>query len=144
MMKTMSKWDDYFVDIVSAVSKLGSCNRAKVGAVIVKDKRIISTGYNGSPSGTDSCNDVGCLMIDGHCKRTIHAEVNAVLHGDRRDLVGSTLYCTHLPCHDCTKTICQVGIKEVVYLNEYRPNPHSEKLFLEKGVQVRRYTGDKP
>ena len=139
-----NKFDDYFVEIVQAVSKLGSCNRAKVGAVIVKDKRIISTGYNGSPSGTGSCNDVGCLMIDGHCKRTIHAEVNAVLHGDRRDLVGATLYATHLPCYDCSKIICQVGIKEVVYLNEYRPNPHSEKLFLEKGVQVRRYTGDKP
>lgn len=137
-----NKWDAYYIEVTEAVSKLGSCPRARVGAVVVKDKRIISTGYNGSPSGTDHCDDVGCLMIDNHCKRTIHAEVNAILHADRNDLIGATLYCNYLPCLECTKVIAQVGIKEVVYLNEYRPNPHSEKLFLEKGVQVRRYSGN--
>lgn len=137
----MSKWDSYHMEVTESVSKLGSCPRARVGAVVVKDKRIVSTGYNGSPSGTDHCDDVGCLMIDGHCKRTIHAEVNAILYANRIDLIGATLYCNYLPCHDCSKIICQVGVKEVVYLNDYRPNPHSEKLFLEKGVQVRRYSG---
>ena len=79
-------WDEYFAAQALLISNRATCNRAKVGAVLVKDNKVIATGYNGSVSGTDHCLEDGCLMVEGHCVRTIHAEVNAILQGAERGI----------------------------------------------------------
>ena len=85
-----------------------------MGAILVKDNKVISTGYNGSVSGTEHCIDHECLVIEGHCVRTLHAEVNAILQGAERGVPkGFTAYVTHFPCLNCTKQLLQVGCKRV-------------------------------
>lgn len=112
-------WDSYFMDIALMVKERSTCPRKKVGALIVKDRRIKSTGYNGSPRGEDHCEDVGCLLVEGHCKRTIHAEVNAILESSPQDRKDSTIYVTTKPCFECQKVILGSGISRVVYLDDY-------------------------
>ncbi len=112
-------WDEYFMDIAFQVKERSTCPRLHVGAVVVKDKRIKGTGYNGSPPGFPHCEEVGCLMIDGHCKRTIHAEVNALLECTPEERRGATIYVTAQPCLECTKLIIGSGITRVVYANPY-------------------------
>jgi len=110
------------LDIADTVSTRATCNRLKVGCVIVKDKVIVSTGYNGSIRGQPHCIDegVGCLLNDeGRCIRTIHAEENAVIHAERRRLIGATAYVTHLCCEKCSKTLAQAGISRLVYRHYY-------------------------
>ena len=100
-------WDSYFMKIAYAVSERSTCDRAMVGCVLVMEKRILTTGFNGSPMGQDHCDEVGHLIVDGHCVRTIHAETNAIiqaaLHGVSTR--GATCYVTHLPCINCTKAL---------------------------------------
>ena len=119
-------WDAYFLIIADAVSLRMSCDRARIGAVIVSsDKRILSTGYGGAPSGVPSCDEVGhdLVNINGResCVRTVHAEKNAIIsaarHGVR--LEGSTLYTTASTCHDCAIAVFQTGIRRVVYGQRY-------------------------
>lgn len=112
-------WDDYFMDIAMQVKERSTCDRLHVGAVVVKNKRIKSTGYNGSPPGQPHCEDVGCLMIDEHCKRTIHAEVNAIMECSPADRQGATIYVTAQPCMDCAKLIVASGISRVVFAKPY-------------------------
>lgn len=116
-------WDDYFMDIAVKVSERSTCPRRHVGAIIVADKRILATGYNGSLPGEDHCEDVGCLMVDGHCKRTTHAETNALyqlLTYQRKYFDKSfsslTVYCTYKPCPDCTMKLHAWGITDLRYL----------------------------
>jgi dCMP deaminase len=123
-------WDAYFMEIAAVVASRSTCLRAQVGCVLVKDRRILTTGFNGAPSGLDHCTDAGCLMIDGHCQRSVHAEQNAIiqaaLHG-----VGTkaaTIYTTHFPCVTCTKMLINAGVDRVVYLHEYAPL-HGEQFF---------------
>ena len=87
-------WDLYFIRIAKEISSRSTCPRAAVGAVIVKDNRILTTGYNGAPSGEPHCNDIGCLMVDEHCQRAIHAETNAIAQAAKYgiSLIGATLY----------------------------------------------------
>lgn len=120
---TRKSWDDYFLDIAEQVATRSTCPRLHVGCVIVKDKHIVATGYNGSIHGHDHCDDVGCLIDDstGRCLRTVHAESNACLHADRDSLKGATAYVTHEPCENCAKTLAQSGIKRIVYRDAY-PN----------------------
>ena len=94
-------WDTYFMNIANEVSKRSTCPRASVGAVIVKDNRILSTGYNGAPAGEAHCTEVGCLIVNNHCERTIHAETNAVVQAVRfgTAINGSTLYCYSVRHH---------------------------------------------
>ena len=134
-------WDKYFMDIAYKVKERSTCPRLHVGAVIVKNKRIKGTGYNGSPSGMVHCEDEGCYLLDGHCKRTIHAEVNCLLETSPEEREGATLYVTHQPCQDCQKLIITSGIKRVVYVEGYEPeidwfamagNIKVEKLELEE------------
>lgn len=113
------KFRQYYLDITQRVASLSTCKRANVGAVIVKDNKIISTGYNGSVRGTEHCTDVGCLMVDNHCMRCLHAEVNAIAFAEKDDLKRATLFCTHKPCLSCFNLLAQVGITDVVYLNDY-------------------------
>ena len=138
-------WESYFMEITQLVAKRSTCTRRSVGAIIVKDKRILSTGYNGAPSGVSHCLDIGCLreqldIASGErhelC-RGIHAEQNAIiqaaLHGV--SIQGATLYCTNLPCSICAKMIINAGLREIIYLSGYA-DQMSMDLFKEAGVSV--------
>ncbi|HPL63838.1 MAG TPA: cytidine/deoxycytidylate deaminase family protein [Syntrophales bacterium] len=138
-------WDEYFMGIVDLVSKRSTCLRRSVGAVIVADKRILATGYNGAPSGIRHCLDTGCLrerlqVASGErhelC-RGLHAEQNAIiqsaLHGV--SIKGATLYCSNHPCVICAKMIINAGIVRVLYRDGYRDNMARE-MFSEAGVEV--------
>lgn len=118
-------WDTYFMIIADAVSMRASCDRARVGSVIVVDRRIMSTGYNGAPSGVPSCDEVGhdLVEINGRqsCVRVIHSEKNAIITAARFGvrLAGATLYTTASTCRDCFMAALQTGIKRIVYGSEY-------------------------
>lgn len=106
-----------------------TCPRRQVGAVLVRDARVIATGYNGSLRGQPHCLDVGCLMVGGHCKRTVHAEVNALLQCARYGVSsdGATLYTTCFPCWDCAQGLVQAGVGRVVFRDVYAGLPgHDE------------------
>lgn len=109
-------WDDYFLDLAEKVATRSTCDRLHVGAVIVKDRNIVATGYNGSPSGLAHCDDVGHLIKNGRCERTIHAEQNAIIQAAKHGttIEGSEIYVTHSPCYTCAKFIITAGIKRVV------------------------------
>ena len=129
-------WDSYFLKIAFAVSERSTCDRALVGCVLVLEKRILTTGFNGSPAGLPHCEEVGHLMVDGHCVRTIHAETNAIiqaaLHGVSTK--GSTCYVTHFPCINCTKALINAGITRLVYCNNYRIDENA--LAFLKAAQI--------
>lgn len=115
-------WDSYFIDIAYKISERSTCPRLHVGAVLVKDKRIKATGYNGSPKGLPHCDEVGCYIVNGHCLRSIHAEINCALEAEPFEREGATMYITHAPCPECQKVIITIGVKRVVYCEEYTPS----------------------
>lgn len=118
-----------------------TCPRLHVGAVIVKDKRIVSTGYNGSQPGAEHCDDVGCDMVGSSCVRTIHAEVNAISESIRRQRAGSTIYLTHSPCSDCLNQIVHSGLIEVVYDQEFRDLSMDHlQTCADNGIVLRPYS----
>lgn len=131
-------WDEYFMNIAHEVANRSTCERAKVGAVIVKDKRILTTGYNGSPRGLPHCTEIGCLMENGHCIRTLHAEQNAIIQAALHGVTtaGATIYVTHQPCFNCAKTIINAGITEIVYDREY-PDDRSRAFLETAGVHLK-------
>jgi dCMP deaminase len=137
MITQRPSWDQYFMGIAAEVAKRSTCPRAQVGAIIVRDRRILTTGYNGAPTGLPHCTEVGCLMVDGHCRRTLHAEQNAIiqaaLHGV--SVAGGTLYVTHQPCNTCAKMIINAGIKRVIYAGEY-PDELAVSFFEQAGVEL--------
>lgn len=126
------------------ISTRSTCNRLSVGAIVVRDRRIIAGGYNGSVSGDDHCLDQGCYLVDGHCVRTIHAEMNAVLQcakfGEATD--GAEIYVTDFPCLQCTKMLLQAGITKITYLRNYHNDPYAQKLLDLKHVAVQQVTVD--
>ena len=130
-----------FMEIAKLLSDRSTCSRAKVGSLLVKDNRIISTGYNGAPSGLPHCVDVGCEIGPlGGCIRAVHSEANCVSHAAKNGIPtdGTTLYVTLSPCIDCAKLLINAGIKEVVYLNEYR-NTAGIDLLKRVGIKVTKY-----
>ena len=133
-------WDEYFMGITFQVAKRSTCDRAMVGAIIVKDRRILTTGYNGAPSGLPHCDAVGHLVVNGHCVRTLHAEQNAIiqaaLHGI--SVAGSTIYVTHQPCLTCAKMIINAGIRRVVYAGDY-PDENAVAFLQEAGVALQHF-----
>ncbi len=137
-------WDEYFMAQSHLLSLRSTCSRLSVGATIVKDKRIVSGGYNGSIKGDEHCIDVGCKVVEGHCVRTIHAEINAILQCSKFGVgtEGATIYVTHFPCLNCTKSIIQAGIKEICYANDYRNNEYARELLEKSGVIVRKIDYD--
>ena len=137
-------WDEYFMAQSHLFSLRSTCSRLSVGATIVKDKRIVSGGYNGSIKGDEHCIDVGCKVVEGHCVRTIHAEINAILQCSKFGVgtEGATIYVTHFPCLNCTKSIIQAGIKEICYANDYRNNEYARELLEKSGVVVRKVDYD--
>ncbi|MBI2415492.1 MAG: cytidine/deoxycytidylate deaminase family protein [Candidatus Kerfeldbacteria bacterium] len=128
--------DQYFLNIAAVVATRATCDRAQIGAVLVKDKYIISTGYNGAPHGLSHCDDIGHLMENDHCVRTTHAEQNAIIqaavHGSSTK--DATLYCTHSPCKICVKIILNAHIKRVVAHSMYR-DASVVDLFTQAGVE---------
>ena len=120
-MQERPDWPFYFMDIAGRVATRSTCPRRSVGAVIVVNKRILATGYNGAPAGMDHCTDVGCLMVDGHCVRTLHAEQNAIIQAAQFGVStrGSEIYVTSSPCLNCAKAIINAGIIRVWYWQGY-------------------------
>jgi len=140
-------WDDYFMRIAGLVAERSTCLRRRVGALLVKDKRIIATGYNGAPSGLKHCSEVGCLREklrvpsgERHelC-RGLHAEQNAIVQAAvyGQDTRGATLYCTHTPCLLCAKMLINAGVKRVVIADDY-PDRMAGDFFREAGIDVER------
>jgi dCMP deaminase len=116
------EWDEYFMGIAGHVSYRATCPRKSVGAVIVRDRMILSTGYNGSISGGDHCTDVGCMMEDGHCVRTVHSEANAIIQAAKNGvrIDGAAIYVTASPCWFCFKLIVNSGLKKIIFGEMYR------------------------
>ena len=143
-------WDEYFISLARLVARRSTCLRRSVGTVLVKDRRILSTGYNGAPSGLRHCREVGCLREAqkvpsgerAEICRGLHAEQNAIIqaayHGV--SIAGSTLYCTNLPCSICVKMLINAGIAEIVFEDGY-PDPLAEELLSEAQLRARRYQG---
>lgn len=128
--------------ITFQVARRSTCPRAAVGAVIVRDKRILTTGYNGAPANLPHCTEVGCLMVNSHCVRTLHAEQNAIIQGALHgvDVSRSTIYVTHQPCLTCAKMIINAGIERVVYAGSY-PDEIAQGFLLDAGVELVRFEG---
>lgn len=133
-------WDDYFMAIVRIVATRSSCDRLRTGAVLVQDKRIIATGYNSAPPGLPICDDIGHLLEDKHCVRTLHSEENAIIQCAIKGIssTGSTLYTAYAPCIHCAKVLIGAGVKRVVYIKNYRASKSPEYL-KDAGVQVDTY-----
>lgn len=112
-----NSWDEYFIKITNLVSERATCLRARHGALLVKNNKIIASGYNGSPSGMPQCNEVGCMLVSSRCIRTIHAEQNALLQAGE-EAKGSKLYCTGLSCPVCIKLLLQAGVTEIIYIDD--------------------------
>jgi len=134
-------WDDYFMAIAKIIAARGTCDRLYAGSVLVKDNRIIATGYNGSPAGLPHCDDVGHLLEEGHCVRTIHGEHNSLLQAARQggtSTNGSIMYTKYSPCIHCAKYVIACGVKRVVIGKVYR-NPQAVDMLKEAGVSVEIY-----
>ena len=145
-------WDEYLMDITHFVATRSTCLRRHVGALLVRDKRILATGYNGAPTGIEHCLEVGCLREQlgvpsgerHELCRALHAEQNAIiqaaLHGV--SIRGATLYCTNLPCVICSKMLINAGITKVVYQEGY-PDELAREMLTKAGVEFQRL-GDRP
>ncbi len=140
-------WDEYFMNIAELVGSRGTCARGRSGCVIVRDKRILVTGYVGSPAGIAHCDEVGHEMHkvigdDGveseHCVRTAHAEQNAISQAARLGISvdGSTLYCHMVPCYSCAKSLINAGVIKVISLKDYHRSYRSKEIFAEAGVKL--------
>ncbi len=141
-------WDDYFMQIAELVAKRSTCLRRKVGAILVRDKRILCTGYNGPPRGLAHCNEVGCLREKWNIPsgqrqeicRGLHAEQNAIIQAALYgiNIKDSVLYCTHQPCITCSKMIINAGIKKIIFKGEY-PDSLAQDVLKEAGVRLIKY-----
>ncbi len=131
-------WDEYFMAQSELLALRSTCTRLAVGATIVRDKRIIAGGYNGSIAGGVHCIDEGCYVIDNHCVRTIHAEMNAILQCAKFGVptAGADIYVTHFPCLQCCKAIVQAGIKTVYYELDYKNHPYALELFEQANIET--------
>jgi dCMP deaminase len=149
MSKNLNRpsWDEYFIKLVDEVAQRATCDRGKSGCIIVKDKRILCSGYVGSPPGFAHCDEVGHLLkkvvdedgtIRQHCMRTIHAEQNAICQAAKYGipLKGTTLYCTMEPCRVCAMLIISVGIERVVAKKRYHGATDTRELFEQANIEI--------
>lgn len=141
-------WDEYFLDMADMVGTRGTCDRGRAGAILVKDKRILATGYVGSPVGIPHCDEVGHEMhtvthedgsVSRHCIRTAHAELNAITNAARVGVAidGSTVYCKMVPCYTCAKAIINAGVISVIALRDYHATKQSKNIFKKAGVKLK-------
>ena len=130
-------WDEYFLKLAMLASERSTCPRMHCGCVLVKDRFVLATGYNGSIPGQPHCEDEGCLIVDGHCVRTNHAEINALvqaaIHGV--NISGSTAYITNMSCTTCAKALIAAGIKRVVVFSDFH-DTLATKFYTESGVEI--------
>ena len=134
-------WDEYFMNIAKAVASRSTCSRRSVGALVVKDKRILATGYNGAPAGLRHCDHTDDAdMRDGHCARSTHAEQNAIVQAARHGTMidGASVYCTAQPCLTCAKLLVNAGVKRVVYDGDY-PDELAVAILREAGIALDRF-----
>lgn len=144
-------WDSYFMQMAQVVAGRSTCLRRQVGAVVVKEKQILSTGYNGSPSKLQHCDQVGCLrqnlgVPSGERQeicRAVHAEQNALVQAAKHGvaIAGADLYCTHQPCVLCTKLLINAGIKRVIFTHSY-PDQLALDMAREAGLELVQFAGD--
>lgn len=150
--------DRHAMDIAKTYSARGTCSRAKVGAIVIVNDSIAAEGYNGAPRGTRHCDHESLVTVEaegedvltpgdmenGHCSRAVHAEMNVVANAARKgvSLIGGTLYTTAIPCYRCAPLLIQVGIRRVVYENDYRPDPRALDMLREARVRVDRIDGE--
>ena len=141
-MSGRPSWDEYFMAIAVMVSGRSTCPRKSVGAVLVKDNQILATGYNGSIRGMPHCTDVGCMMENGHCVATVHAEANAIVQAARHGVSvdGATIYVTASPCWNCFKLLANAGIRRIVYKEFYRDDRIFE-VADEIGIRLEEFSG---
>lgn len=130
-------WNEYFMGIAHQAATRSTCPRKHVGAVIVRDRTVLSTGYNGSIRGLPHCDEVGCVMEDGHCITTVHAEANAILQAAKNGVAidGGELYTTASPCWNCFKLIANAGIKKIYYGEFYR-DERAREVADEVGIEL--------
>lgn len=145
--RTRPNWDEYFMQILATVSTRATCDRGYSGSIIVRDKRILSTGYVGAPAGLPHCDEVGHEMhqvtnedgsVSNHCIRTTHAEQNAIVNAAREGIAinGATVYCQMEPCYTCAKLIINAGIIRVVCNNRYHRAQRSREIFKMANVEL--------
>ncbi|HET6456952.1 MAG TPA: cytidine/deoxycytidylate deaminase family protein [Armatimonadota bacterium] len=144
-MNHRPNWDEYFLEIAQVVAKRSTCVRRQIGAVIVKDRRILTTGYNGAPSGLAHCLETGCLRDQlgiasgqrAEMCRALHSEMNAIIQAAQHGVStkGATLYCTHQPCSVCARMLINAGIVRLVYVGDY-PDEFAMSLLQESGMEV--------
>ncbi len=138
-------WDEYFMEVASAIAKRATCDRGRSGCVIARDNQILATGYVGAPAGLEHCDEAGHQMrkvlhedgsITQHCVRTVHAEQNAICQAARRGVAiqGATLYCRMTPCRACAMMIINCGIVRVVAERRYHDGAESEEMFRKAGL----------
>lgn len=139
-------WDEYFLSIAEDVSTRATCMRRRVGAILVKDKRILTTGYNGAPRGMKHCSDIGCIREEMKVPsgerhelcRGLHAEMNALIQAAAHGISveGAVLYCTNLPCVLCSKMLINAGVKKIVIRERY-PDELSDAMLREAKVEIK-------
>jgi len=137
MARTRVSWDEYFMNIAREVSTRSTCDRKYVGAVIVRDRIILATGYNSSIRGAPHCDEVGHLLEDGHCVRTVHAEANAIVQAARNGvrIDGAGVYVTASPCWICFRLIANAGISRIVFGEFYR-DPRVFEMSQSLGIEL--------
>jgi len=132
-------WDQYFLSLAAMAATRATCDRAHVRCVLVRDKHVLTTGYNGAARSLEDCDLVGHIIVDNHCSRALHAEQNAIiqaaLHGVSTS--GATCFVTHQPCHICAKMLINAGIVRVVYSGEYQ-DANSVMFFKAAGISLER------
>ncbi len=140
-------WDEYFLEMAKLVGTRGTCDRGHAGIVIVKDKRVLTTGYAGSPIGLPHCDDVGHEMhtvtnedgtVSRHCIRTTHSETNAIANAARFGVAvdGATMYSTMVACYACAKVVVNAGIKRFVASKDYHASARTKEIFKQAGVEL--------
>lgn len=136
-MSKRPTWDQYFLKLAMLASERATCPRMHCGCVLVRNKNVVATGYNGSIPGDDHCEDVGCLVVDNHCVRTNHAEMNALCQAAKlgNSVEGATAYVTNMPCTSCAKAVILAGIKRVVVFSDYHDTLATE-FFAKAGVKI--------
>ncbi|HSO36884.1 MAG TPA: dCMP deaminase family protein [Labilithrix sp.] len=137
MARARASWDEYFMNIANEVATRSTCDRKHVGSVIVRDKSILATGYNGSVRGLGHCDDEGHLMEDGHCVRTVHAEANAIVQAARNGMriEGAGIYVTASPCWGCFRLIANAGLVRIVFGEFYR-DPKIFEVSQALGIEL--------
>ena len=130
-------WDEYFLKLAMLASERATCPRMHCGCILVKDRFVLATGYNGSLPGQPHCEDVGCLVVDNHCVRTNHAEINALtqaaIHGV--NIKGSTAYITNMSCTTCAKALIAAGIKRVIVFSDFH-DTLATQFYTDSGVEI--------